>query len=260
MEELGWKKNQATVDRAMKLADERLAPIRRIARGYAGWLLTNRQFLDEHDAIVERWKEMARRWGFYRLGIQPIEQQFSPGDDSMIDPQWPDYSREFEEFFIRWRLLGLKAPYLPVPLQPLMAGQFPVSVLPQLTRAGGVFCLPDTYPIPSRDELRNLLEGAIHGSPSPAHLITWSRIIASKNTSKTPIAKFGRIFVLQHYYRILHCRHSNALRRRIKDLIGVLAKFFSTTERTIVGDLRTIRKSLGAKWLDRGHSSTIGPF
>jgi hypothetical protein len=241
--------------------ERRLRPLRAVSRGYAGWLVTNRQFLDEHDALFSTWSDMVLRWGVTALGILlPIRGMFLPGADPTADPRWPDYSKAFEEFFSRWRLQGIAAPYLPIPLQPLMAGTLPISVLPQLTRAGGVICLPDTFPVPSRDELRNLLEPVLHGNPKPDHLTEWMEFIAKDNVAKRPIARFGRLLEFQHYYRILHHRHRDALRGNSQTLKRVLAGVLETSEKTIVGDLRFIRQRLGKDWLDRGRSSAIGPF
>ena len=136
-----------------------------------------------------------------------------------------EFASAFEEFFVRWRLLGLAAPYLPVPLQPLMGGDFPATVLPQVTRAGGVFCLPDTFPIPSRDDLRNLLEASIHGSRKPGHLEEWMALICAKNSAKKPLVKYARLFQLQHYWRIVHQRYKESLRGKIDLLKGVMGRF-----------------------------------
>ena len=257
---VGWESGQVQLDRVMRVFRERTAPLAQVARGYVGWLLTNQQFLDEHNALVAQWRGMVHRWGLDRLGILLPLGGLLPGNDSTVDPDWAEYSAAFEDFFVRWRLRGLAAPYLPVPLEPLMAGDFPVSVVQQAARAGGVFCLPDTFPIPSRDELRNLLEGSLHGPSKPEHLTEWMGIIASSNTGKKQIARFGRLFELQHYYRILHSRHPKAIRRKLHVLNDVLARFFTTTKRTIHEDLRMIRKRLGRDWIERGHDSAIGPF
>lgn len=250
----------AKFDFALELLEARLRPIKAVSRGYAGWLLTSRQFLDEHDAIFSQWGGLVQRWGLSRLGILLPKGMPIPGDDPTTDPQWPDYSTAFEEFFTRWRLLGMAAPYLPIPLMPLMAGALPVTLFPQLIRAGGVFCLPDTYPILSRDELRNLLEGSLHGSAKPAHLAEWMEFIAKDNMVKTSIARFGRLFEFQHYYRVLHHRHARALRGKSAILKKVLAGILDTSAKTITGDLGLVRQRLGKDWLDRGRSLPMGPF
>ena len=260
-QDLNANGEQAKLELALDQAEKRLQPLRAVSRGYAGWLLTGRQFLEEHDTIFSQWSNMVQRWGLTNLGILlPTKGMFLPGNDPTADPNWPDYSKAFEEFFLRWRLQGMAAPYLPIPLQPLMAGNMPVSVLPQMKRAGGVFCLPDTFPVPSRDELRNLLEPVLHGSSKPDHLAEWMEFVAKDNTAKRPIARFGRLFELQHYYRILNHRHHTALRGKSKVLTQILAGIFKTSNKTIGGDLRFIRKRLGKDWLARGQILSTGPF
>jgi len=263
---IGLNLNQVALDYRVDRMNARLKPLTSVARGYVGWLMSNKQFLDEHDAIISKWINMVRRWGFDRLGILPLQGMFLPGDDPTTDPQWSAYGQAFEEFFTRWRLQGLVAPYLPIPLQPLMAGNLPVTVLPQLTRAGGVFCIPDTFPVPSRDELRNLLEGAIHGGQGKAknddeHLKEWMKLIAKDNAAKKPILRFGRLFLFQHYYRTLHHRHARSLHGKSSIVREVLAEFLGKVSmKTIKSDVRFLRKQLGKDWPERGRSSSIGPF
>lgn len=46
---------------------------------------------------------------------------------------------------------------LPVPMKPMLGGSFPMAVLQQLMDAGGLFNIPDIFPLPSRDELRAMM-------------------------------------------------------------------------------------------------------
>ena len=59
-----WNISQVELDRAMRHLGERIAKFRRIARAYAGWLLTNLDFLTEHDALFAKWSDMVRRWAW----------------------------------------------------------------------------------------------------------------------------------------------------------------------------------------------------
>jgi len=251
---------RAKREHAVQQANARLKLLTTVAEGYVGWLMSNRQFLDEHDALITSWAPTVRRWGFDKLGILVPQGMFLRGDNPLEDPQWPNYSRAFEEFFARWRLQGLAAPYLPIPLQPLMGGLVAISFLPQLMRAGGVFCYPDTFPVPSRDELRWLLEGALRGGRQAEHLEGWMSYIARDNMAKSPIARFGRLFLFQHYYRVLHHRHGRAFRGKSKALKKTIAEYLGVSLKTVVNGLVSIRKRLGNDWLERGRSSPVGPF
>lgn len=247
----GFASNQVELEQWLQLAEERTSGIAKVTRAYAGWLMTNGTFLGELDDLVTTWAAMARRWGFDRLGIVLPRGMFLEGDDPKADPRWDGYNAAFEQFFGRWRLLRLAAPYLPDPLQPLMGGQFPISILPQIMRSGGAFVMPDTFPIPSRDSLRGILEDSLHGA-TPDHLDEWMAIVASDNTAKKPLLRYSRLFEVQHYLRILHQRHSKALQRKLSVANEVLAGFLGVAKRTIDDDLKFLNKRLGTDWIHRG--------
>ncbi len=257
---VGWEVNQAQLDNIMRLYKERTSGFAKVACAYAGWLLTNRVFLYEHDDLFTQWSDMVGRWGLGQLGIVLPKGDFLLGDDPTSDSRWPDYSAAFEEFFVRWRLQGLAAPYLPVPLQPLMGGAFPVSIVPQVIRAGGAFCFPDTFPVPSRDDCRRLLEDALRSGNEPMHLKDWMALISGDNPAKTPLGKYKRLFGLQHYWRILRRRHPRAFRRRIGVFEEALAAFCGVSKDTIHRDLLFLTRHLGKDWIDRGGSFPFGPF
>ena len=83
-----------------------------------------------------------------------------PGADRVGNGRLQQFGEAFDAFFVRWRLSGLAAaPYLPVPMQPLFGGELPLPILGQLLATRGLFFIPDTFPIPSRDQFRKLLEG-----------------------------------------------------------------------------------------------------
>jgi hypothetical protein len=129
----------------------------------------------------------------------------------------------------------------------MMGGQFPVSILRQLMDAGGVFNIPDICPLPSREELREMLESAIR-KQTPNHLRDWQRVIAKNNAAKTEIARYSRLLELQHYWELLHERHYDRLHRRQKAVRTLIAKFLSASPSSIEGDLRFLRTKLGSDW------------
>jgi hypothetical protein len=255
---MGWDMNQADLDRQLRIAEQRIDGIARTARGYLGWLLLNPSFLNEHDAVLQAHQGVIARWGTAALGL-PIR---LPGFDQANADEQSVFLRadaQIVAFLCRWRLQGLAAPYLPVPLQPQLAGEVPTSVLNRYLQTGGLFVVPDTFPVPSRDEFRGMLDDALHGSP-PDHLAEWMAFVARDNTAKQTITRFARLFQLQHYWRVLHNRHPLALRRKSTVLKQVLASFLKTSEKSIHLDLIEIRSRLGNKWLDRGAGFSFGPF
>ena len=257
---IGWNVSKDYLEESVQKYEDGKRVFSRVARAYVGWLLTNKAFLDEHDALFTGWSEMILRWGLDRLGVLPVTGMFLPGDDPTADASWPGYKAAFNEFFTRWRLLGLAAPYLPLPLEPLMAGCWPMSVVAQLNRSGGVFCLPDTFPVPSRDTLRNVLDDALHGSGLPEHLNEWMKLISRENAAKKPLLKLARILEIQHYWRILHHRHPKAIQGKLRVLKEAIASFLDVTWDTVHRDLLWIRKRLGPNWADRGQGYPAGPF
>jgi hypothetical protein len=256
--EMRWDINQASLDRQLRIAEQRLNGAAITARGYLGWLSVNPQFLDEHDALLHAHHKAIARWGTAAFGLPTLlpELEWATTEEKMAF-QFAD--GKFVEFFCRWRLQGLAAPYLPIPLGPLLAGQIPPVILQRYLQTGGLFVIPDTFPIPSRDEFRGMLDDALHASP-PEYLTEWMTIIAGNNTGKQQISRFARLFELRHFWCVLHHRHSAALYRKSTVLKQVLASFLRTSEKSIHADLIEIRRRLGENWMQRGAGSPLGPF
>ena len=247
--------NPAAVSHALRIYKERdVVPLDRFSRGYCGWLMTNRQFLDEHDALLTRHAETVRRWGTrHSATFLPAAYRVTliPGTDPNHDPLWPKFVHDCDQFLLRWRLSGLAGPCLPIPAEPLMAGVFPAAVVQQLMDSGGVFYIPDTMPIPSRDQLRGMLDDALHSGGKPDHLAEWMEIVRAGNMARNQMDPFVRHFELQHYWRILHQRHASAVHRNVGKLEAAFAKILAVGTQQIHSDLIAVRKRLGSDWLDR---------
>ncbi|MBA4020179.1 MAG: hypothetical protein C0483_23710 [Pirellula sp.] len=256
--DLGVNVTQAQLDLRLDRAEERSGGLAVHARGYLGWLSLHPPFLDEHDALLEAHEKVVARWGTADFGL-PVPPHAVEAAPAAEQAAFRAADARFVEFFCRWRLQGLAAPYLPIPLRPLLAGQMPPVVLQRHLQTGGLFVVPDTFPVPSRDEFRGLLDDALHSSP-PDHLADWMRIIAAHNTAKQAISRFARLFELQHYWRTLQGRHAPVLRRRTTVLKEALASFLRVDENAIHRDLMEIRKRLGADWVERGTGGRLGPF
>lgn len=257
-EDLGLPITQAELDRQLGISGERLAGLWTAAQGYLGWLLTCRTFLDEHDALIQEHASAVAQWGSAAFG-QPLPPPSLGRAPASEQAAFRTTDARFVAFLSRWRLLGLAAPYLPVPMQPQFAGSVPDTMMRRFSEVRALFVVPDTFPIPSRDEFRGMLDDALHGSP-PEHLAEWMRIVGAGNSGKRKITRFGRIFQLQHYWRVLQRRHAHSLRRRNRLLGRVLATFLHVEEKVVNRDLAEIRRRLGRNWLDRGVGSAIGPF
>lgn len=256
--DLGLKIHQGLLDLRCRTAEHRLAGLAQTARGYLGWLLLNPLFLDEHDELVSSCEHVIVRHGVAEFGLPTPP----PGFEDLPTAAQAEFraaDERFGEFFCRWRLQGLAAPYLPIPLQPLFASRLPAVALHRHLQTGGLFVVPDTFPVPSRGEFREMLDDTLHGSP-PAHLADWMKTIAAGNTGKQTIARYGRLFEFQHYWRVLHHRHRKTFRRRGAVLKDALAAFMQVQVKTIDRDLHEIRKCLGKSWIERGTGWRFGPF
>lgn len=230
----GWTGfNAAKLALMKRSVDKRLKWFSTIARGYAGWLNCNPDFRVERDAALAA--------GMGVVSITP---------DMLADASGDNLPAPVRDFLVRWRLNGMAGRRLPTPMRPMLAGQFPLSILSQLMAAGGLFNLPDTYPIPSRDDLRAMLEDAIR-SQKPLHLQGWTKITSQGNAAKNQIERFGRLFELQHYWEVLHERHGERLKGQITKLQTALATYLNKSEQSIKGDLRFLRGRLGKDWPSR---------
>lgn len=242
------KKTRERVQDMLRSAQRPLTWNASVSRGYIGWLLTSRTFLEEHRQLFTKWQNKIRKSGLVQLGPLVSEGTTLPGTRRVSSKTTLQFAKESENFYIRWRLNGLAAPYLPVPLTPKLSGAFPLTVLGQLNGAGGIFFIPDTFPIPSRDDLRRLLDDSLRSDKGPEHLSDWTRMVQRNNAAKREIGRFSRIFELQHYWKVLCQRHSKALNRNEGKLKQAVASFLRVDEQVVHRDLLLIRKRIGSEW------------
>jgi hypothetical protein len=216
--------------------------------GYCGWLLTNPDFLAEHDALLDRW--LGHLFHHPIPGPADIQRLVFPANGELpVAPSPAAFVADFAGFYDRWRLTGLAAPYLPCPAVPQIPAPVPARNRPP---TGMTFFLPDTFPVPSREELRNLLEGALRGGEPPAHLAEWRDLVRGDKRSKNAIARYGRLFLLQHLMAVLFFRHGPALRRKHGRVEQALARYLlgdrTGGEETVHKDVGFIRDRLGPDW------------
>ncbi len=257
---VGWGINQAAIDHSLRISEERANVFAVTTRAYLGWLLVNPQFLGEHDTLLTGNAGMIQRCGLEWLSQPQIPPFAVACGDRVTAEEWRGYRAPFLEFFRRWRLKGLAGPYLPIPQQPLLSGNIPQTVLAELQCSPNLFSLPDTYPLPSRDIVRDMLGDALHGSTLDDHLSEWRKLIASENPAKQARKRFARLFEVQHYFRVLQSRHGEVIHRRMGVLKASLASFLEVSCRTIDQDVAEIGRRLGATWAHSRHSWPFGPF
>ncbi len=242
-----WGKNEVQAQRILGLAGERLDWMADVRRGYCGWLMTNREFLDEHHHLFHKWENEVTEHGIPRMGPVVRDAKAVPGSQ-VAKGSTERFVRAFEDFFIRWRLEGMPATFLPQP----MGTHLPVvdlrPVLGHMRQGGTTFYIPDICPVPSRDSLRNILEEALRKRSAPDHLAEWFQIVQSDSVAKNQISRYARIFEIQHYLRTLYARHETALNRKKSALTVALAEYFGVSDDSIERDLTLIARRIGAKW------------
>lgn len=242
VKDLGWGKSPAEIKEIERIGNERLQALEESTRGYCGWLLTDRTFLDEHDGLIRQHRNRLLDHDFPR----PVLASFGrPLPQSRSDEPWVG---AFRACYGRWRLQSLAASGLPMPLPVL------VPALPQVARnlaaaeGGTTVFVPDIVPVSTRGVLVKTIRDAVHGGQQPKHLAEWLHIVGTENTAKNAIARDGRLFRLQHYWRIVQARHPDAVRRNTERLRSAFGEFFNVSDDSIRKDLTLIARRLGKGW------------
>jgi hypothetical protein len=238
---LGWQENRAQLENVLRLAETQLRFFAQAAKGYLGWLMLNPVFLEEQNELLQKWHREIEKLGLPQLALATTGKPPKKITRKM-PPRFPAFFEQFEQFYLRWRLLGLATPNLPIPLTPQTPLPAPILAMGPMNRVGSLFFVPDTYPIPSRDQLRNLLEDSLRHRREEEHLSEWSKIVSGKNSAKNRIERYARLFEMQHYVRILTERHSELMEGHVHELEAALAKFLDCRPPTIHRDLSFIRK------------------
>src|SRR5262245_48256778 len=117
-----------------------------------------------------------------------------------------------------------------------------------MSSGGSSFYFPDIFPIPSREELRDILEEGADRTHAPDHLREWQELVRSNNPGKNTIGRYARLFELHHFWWALQERHPAALHRRTEKLQEAFAVFLGTSSDSIHKDLGLIADRLGTKW------------
>ncbi len=242
-----WGKNSEQARLILAVGQERLDWTVDVRRGYCGWLMTNRAFLDEQRQLFHSWASKVAQQGIPRMGTVLRNAPSLPKVE-LAEGEMPAFIQAFEDFFIRWRLEGMPAPWAPQPMGPHLPVADLRPVFGHMRQAGTTFYIPDIYPVPSRDALREIIEEALRACKPPAHLAEWFEIVRSDNTAKNQIPRYARVFELQHYLRALYARHAAALKRTKSAIIRVFSMYLGVSDDTVARDLNFIAARLGPDW------------
>ena len=149
------------------------------------------------------------------------------------------YLRAFAEFCVRWRLEGLAALELPVPLGPHLPIAEPKLLLRQMQAGGFSYFLPDTYPVPSREELREigLRSQAVS---APKHLAQWIRVVRRESGPRGGAQYYGQLLALGHYWTALQSRRPEIFHRNRRHIAAAIGDFLGMSTETVRKRLREI--------------------
>lgn len=247
MVQMQWCKTEHEARAILDLLGQRLDWASDVRKAYCGWLMTNTAFLDEHARIFETWLDQVTQSGVPNMGPVVRDALAVPGSQ-LAEGEVKQFIREFEGFFIRWRLDDMPAPFLPNPMGPHLPVMDLSPVLGHMRSGGTIFYLPDIFPVPSRDKVREMLEEALRDLNGPEHLAEWFNIVHSDNVAKNQIPRYARVFEVQHYTRAVYARHATALQRKKSALIIALAAYLGVSDDTVERDLSLIADRLGADW------------
>jgi hypothetical protein len=231
----------------LALADNRLEWINCSRRGYCGWLLTHPVFREEQLQIFRRWAGLVARWGIPHMG-PVVRHAKAVHAAKRAKAEHQQFIREFEQFFIRWRLDDIPAPSAPLPLAPHLPVNAPRPLLGHMHFCGTTFYFPDILPLPKLDMIRELLEEALRDTNVPDHLAEWFEIVHSDNVAKNAIGHYARVFELQHFVRALYARHATALRQKKTVLMVALGEYLGVSGDSVERDLSFIADRLGRDW------------
>lgn len=239
----GWQRKDAQVEHALGVGEPRLAWAHEARAAYCSWLLSNPAFVREHDDLLYQHAATIRAYGIPELKSPNLD-GLPAGFIDETDRQPVDET--FSRFFGRWRLARLPAPYLPEPLSPQIPLHAVGLVSSGMREGGRLFYLPDILPVPSRDDLRSVLEDSLRARSDGAHehLTDWMRLVCGSNPAKNAITTLARRLRLQHFWRVLHLRHAPRLTGQVGRLEQAFAQFLDVSVKTVHRDLGEIASSL----------------
>lgn len=231
------------VDRTawLTVSTSRLEFERESARGYCGWLFTNPAFHSEFEALQIAMPQLLRPEGEILL----------PAGPANLEPELRVIRREtmgltpLKDFCLRWRLNYIVGPRTVIPLARQETSPLPALDAARVQEMGRLSFTPDIARLPPRDDLRDRDEAAIRGTARSAnHLRDWIDLVEATSQGKKSIARWARIYGLQHYWGVLYERHGASLNRLGSKVREAFAQWLAISRRTLEADLRLIRNRL----------------
>lgn len=191
--------------------------------GAAGWMICQREFREQHDALRCQWQALASK---HRppLPLERVPRLATSPDGALRagDSRTTAFWRNFNEFCDRWRLLGMVTWDLPNPDGPKWTEIVPGH--PQLLEGQQLIDTPWHFPVEGKDGLGAILEGQ-HERQAAEHGFT----------EQSRWKMFSQLLKIDFWERAMRSRYTGRPRHRdeVKRLVGVLAELIGCDDERV---------------------------
>lgn len=189
---------------AIARASEKLEAQKSKGEAYLGWLLTNRAFIRERDALRSGRKSLNLRVSFSTAFFKPQDE-------------------DLRQFMSKWQISSMASWEIPIPQGSNRSGvPWPHNVN---GRPGMVnVSIPLTQSLPSDDPIREEIE-SIRRQTRPAHLEAWLNVLERKGKNKGA-GHYARMFRIHLYLNLaLRSRYAERMGGKAAKLDNALAEF-----------------------------------
>lgn len=212
-----------------------------VQRGYAGWLVTNSTYRSELEELIERWR---RQIAQHRLPAAGLTWMAASAPRRKLRAKRDKYLRALADFCVRWRLQGLASLDLPTPLGPHIPVAEPYLLLRHMRVGGFAMFLPDTFPVPSREGLRDA-GMVIQAQRTPEHLADWVNIVRREGNPAGGISRYGHVLAIWYCRTVLKSRHPTLLGKNTSAIDAAMADCLAVSADYVRKLRGLIRKRLG---------------
>jgi len=212
--------------------------------GYAGWLMSTPQFMEELGELKEQGASIvSEARGFPMISwLHDDATLKAAGRLGRTSRKESAFRNDYRDFCKKWCLNRLMTWELPEPTGPsgcrLVAG-----IIPDLAQQGvGVF-IPYGFVNPTEIDLSQLVRDLRTGT-APEHLRDWVDGGLQERTG-AGFRRFAQFFAFKHYWEIIESRHGSRLGGKRTLLKQILGKFLCSQDRYT--DPQEHGKDLGRK-------------
>lgn len=215
---------------------------------YAGWLLTEPRFIDEHDGFFRRYLTTMSKFHLPEIDSTTATKSILTKAKTATG-KGARFASEYLAFLARWNLTKMAGPYLPEPLPPLNTLRPGAPVPPSSKRRSTSAVVVDINALKLMSPQQRD-DGFHMYTQSPDHLRGWSKIVATSASRRVQLQRYARLLRVRHYWFVLHQTFHDALGGKSTSLKYGFARFFFPKEssfqkaETITKDLQHIRRRL----------------